>query len=227
MEKVHSDHLIKHPSFTPLEFEGKFVGDCLDHFETMLSKLGKVKILGYYSGSPVRVVLDTRKLDIIPFDYIYTYADRMHKDVITAVWADEKRLRIEADRLRNEREQKLSTPGNRVYVHPSYGRGGFTGSNGTVLSRDYGHATVKLDYNLTVTVEFSQLSEPRKNQKILTLKGELNCLYACLEATYQKPFGPDTRGAQRVSIQARIDAKIKELEDLEKEELTKTPQSVG
>lgn len=213
MEKIHSDHLIKQIGFIALPMEGLFLDeDKLDHYETMLFKRGTQKIVGYIPGDYCRVIIDTRELEFIPFDYMYSFADKMHLDVRNAIWANKRQRIIEAQRLREEREELISRPGNRVHVPQSYGQAG--DANGTVLSRQFGEATVRLDYNVIVNVPISQLLEPKKNPKIFVLKGELQCLCGRLEATYDKPFGVDTRVSNRTMIQSRIDSTIKQLQEL-------------
>lgn len=214
MEKITNDHLIKEIGFVPLSFEGEFAignGYDLDYYETKLFNHGKVKIAGYIGK---RVIIDTRDLDFIPFAYIYTYYERMNEDVRKKIWAEDARRTEEARRIREEREEKISTPGNRVYVSQVYGREGFRPSNGTVVSRQNGYAKVKLDYGIEVEVPFSMLSEPRQNPRLLTLKGELNLLYGRLECRSQIPGG-----ASEEAIQKRIDRTIAEIKKLEGEEV--------
>jgi hypothetical protein len=220
--KVQNEHHVKQPGFIPFVIEGVFLGDdnfTLDFYETKLFKRGSVKLAGFMAlkGSPFVVILDTREVpaDVVPFDYMRTFLDKFHPDVRKAIYAEDARLIAEANRLREEKEELISRPGNRVHVLQRYGRSGFTPANGTVLSRDTSTAKVRLDYGLEVEVEFSQLTEPKKNPKIFTLRGELNCLYGRLEATYQKPFGVDDRAGTREAIQGMIDRKIAELETLE------------
>ncbi len=225
MQKDQSDHLIKHHGFHPLKFKGKFLLNGhygLDFFEEQLARKGTMKIVGYINpkGLSTRVILDTRKIKDSPFAYVYTYAERMHKNVRQRIEKEELRLAKIATEKRKAREAMLSKVGTRVYVYPVFGRGGFTASNGTVESSKFGDVTVKLDYGLTVKVPVSMLNEPKQDGRLLTLKGELNCLFAALQATYGKPFGIDDREAQRKSIQARIDATVKKAEALEKELLT-------
>lgn len=233
MEKSHSDHLIKERGFNPLAIEVTFLGDdnlTLDYYETMMFKHGKVKMAGYLgSGGLFKVILDTRELDFIPFDYFYTYSDKMHEDVRKAVWADAKRRQEEADKQRAIREEFLSRPGTKVHVHYKVGcKHNFRHCNGKVISRDSTGVTVSLDdYNgYQILVDENQLSEWQTPQRIVTLRGELNAWISCIRATYQKPFGVDTRASDRVTFTRRLreyHAELNKLESLHNLDLTPLP----
>jgi hypothetical protein len=228
MEKSHSDHLIKQIGFIPLVIDALFLGDdnmTLDYYETMLFKHGKVKTAGYVgSGGLFKVIIDTRELDFIPFDYIYTYSDKMHMDVRKAVWADAKRRQEEADKQRAIREEFLSRPGTKVYVsYRSHCKHNFRSCNGVVISRDLTGVTVALDDYVIqgtnepfqVLVDAEQLSEWHTPQRIVSLRGELNVWVNCIRATYEKAFGVDTRATDRVKFTERLKQYHAELNELE------------
>jgi hypothetical protein len=223
MEKTHSDHLIQQRGFVSCEFEGKFLKDrALDFYESKL--LGRsVKIMGYvYDRMGSRIILDTRTEKDIPFDYIYTYSDHMHKRVGDKVWQD----RIDRNRAANAAQDakiaRLSVKGSRVFIFPRYYlRQNFREGNGTVVVTENGYTFVDMDHGgPTIVVETEQLDDYRpsadpKEKRKMTLFGERNILLNRLEGIdTDPPFGPDNRKEIKRSLLAHLERVENELTSL-------------
>lgn len=157
MEKHHTDHLIKDYGFNPFQCEGEWRDDaCLDHLEL---RVNPVKVIGFYPrGYSQRVILDTRTQDAIPFDYIYTYIERLSEETVKKINIEEQRLADIAFAEREERE-KLKIKGTRVRIH-STGFDSFKESDGTVYGLDdSGKIIVKSDLGGFVHVFISALTK--------------------------------------------------------------------
>jgi len=211
----------EHRNFVPLVAKGRFLKRVgLDHYEEQMANLENIPIVGYIyeRNSPLRVVLDTRKIPFVPFDYIHTWADRMHKSVRSRIWANDARRTKEAEIARKAKELRLSTPGTRVKVFPTHYSRNFYAQNGIVIARNkFGNCNVRLlESGQLVTLDAADLHEGEMNSRIYALRAEIG---ACIKIHHgcKPPFGP-TRPDVRTAMESRAERNMEEMIRLTKEE---------
>ena len=197
MEKIDNAQHIDERNCVACDFQGRFLPEPahLDFYEDKLRNK-PVKIIGYIIDRPfVKVILDCRNEDEIPFNYLRTYADKFDDRVMKKIWELDAERSREFARLREEKERRLSQVGMKVHVHPRYYLGqNFAHDNAVVVKSDETGAVVRLERsNIEVVVQLDQLAEyqdPNGARKARLL-GERNLLIGRIEsAKHGKSFGP-------------------------------------